>query len=373
MLQPGSVMERPQRKPFFAQIGQEKVSAIEERLQRKVTQAIADLQGLRESKTEDVFTKRYWLSPEDLYIVNYPRTRPLAAFNPGAVLKGEKVYIFPRLICDYYRYVSSIAVVEVGVEELIRNEIAKPLKTRIILWPEKPWEAIMGCEDARVCVVDGGFWVLYTAVGKHRINGNDVCKHVFGFAELDEGFTVHRKGFFTVEDDEGSLIPHNKDSALIAVRDRQASLLTRLTRIKECPNVCWRAECDLERLMMPASSLQPVLTAETWEYEVGWSTNVIQLAHDEYLVGWHGVLREDLSFRNGLAIVDAQGRLKAVSHYVLAPQGLWEQYGDRPLTIFGDGLLCYKDHLIWIGGVGDYCIGVFIAKLDDALACLRRV
>lgn len=348
-------------------------AVIEERLQRKATQAVADLQGLRESKTEDIFTKRYWISPEDLQIVDYPRTRPLAAFNPGAVLKGDKIYIFPRLICDYYSYTSSIAVVEVGVEELIRNEIAKPLKTRIILWPQRPWEAIKGCEDPRVSVVDDGFLVLYTGVGKHQINGKDVRKSALGFAELDKGFNLQRKGFFTVEDGENSFVPDNKDSALITVRGSQATLLTRPMTIKDCPDMCWRAEADLERITIPEASLQPVLAPEPWEYKVGWSTNTVQLAQDEYLVGWHGVLREDLSYRNGLATVDAQGRLKAVSDYLLAPQGLWEEYGDRPLTIFGDGLLRYKDMLIWIGGVGDYCIGIFIAKFDDALAKLRRV
>lgn len=347
-------------------------SAIEERLWKKATQAIADLQGLRKFKTEDIFTKRYWISPEDLHIVDYPRTKPLAAFNPGAVLKGDKVYIFPRLVCDYHSYASSIGVAEVGVEQLISNEIAKPLKTRIILWPQRRWEAIKGCEDPRVSAIDDGFWVLYTGVGKHQINGNDVCKSVLGFAELDKGFNLQRKGFFTVEEGESSFIPDNKDSALIAVRDHQATLLTR-PMIKNCPHMCWRAEADLERIVIPETSLQPVLTAERREYKVGWSTNVVQLAPDEYLVGWHGVLREDLSYRNGLAIVDAQGRLKAVSDYLLAPQGLWEQYGDRPLTIFGDGLLHYKDRLIWLGGVGDYCIGIFITKLDDALSQLRRV
>lgn len=232
---------------------------------------------------------------------------------------------------------------------------------------------VKGCEDARVSVADDGFWVLYTGVGKHQINGKDVRKAVLGFAELDKEFNLQRKGFFAIEDGESSFVPNNKDSALIAVRGRQATLLTRPMTIKDCPDMCWRAEADLEKIVMSEASLQPILTPEPWEYKVGWSTNTVQLAQDKYLVGWHGILREDLSYRNGLAIVDAQGWLKMVSDYLLAPQGLWEEYGDRPLTIFGNGLLHYKDHLIWIGGVGDYCIGIFIAKLDDALAQLRQV
>ena len=32
---------------------------------------------------------------------NYHR-RPLAVFNPGAVLEGEVVHLFPRIVFEYY-------------------------------------------------------------------------------------------------------------------------------------------------------------------------------------------------------------------------------------------------------------------------------
>lgn len=70
--------------------------------------------------------------------------------------------------------------------------------------------------------------------------------------------------------------------------------------------------------------------------------------------------------------MNRKGELLAVSDYLLAPKGLYEEYGDRPLVIFGDGLLLYKETLIWIGGVSDYCIGVFITELNGALTKLKR-
>jgi len=48
-----------------------------------------------------------------------------------------------------------------------------------------------------------------------------------------------------------------------------------------------------------------------------------------------------------------------------------EEYGDRAMVIFGDGLIIYQDKLLWIGGVSDYCIGVFIADLDNVLKTLN--
>ena len=366
-------------------------TAIEQRLREKAKRALRERQGLRAAKTDDIFTRRCLIGPDDLFIENYPRKRPLAAFNPGAVLVREKVYIFPRLIFDYYSYTSSVGVFEVPVEELLSGEVKSPLRTKIILWPEKVWEAVKGCEDPRVCPAQAGFHVLYTGVGKHEEDGKEVHKSVLGFAELSKDFKVTRKGFFSVVGPDGVWVPSNKDSAFIAVEGTKASLLTRpsfeeipnrglgpllnllkLELPKKVPDMCWRAEADLGSLAIPEETLEPVLVPEPWEYKVGWSTNTIRLSENEYLVGWHGVLREDLSYRDGLALVDGEGNLLAVSDYLLAPKGLWEEYGDRPLVIFGDGLLRYKDYLIWIGGVSDYCIGVFITELNEALAKLKR-
>ncbi|RLE58785.1 MAG: hypothetical protein DRJ35_07205, partial [Thermoprotei archaeon] len=85
------------------------------------------------------------------------------------------------------------------------------------------------------------------------------------------------------------------------------------------------------------------------------------------------VHRHDYSYRNGLALVDDQGNLLGVTDYILAPKGLVEEYGDRPLVIFGNGLILYKDQLIWVGGVSDYSIGFFATPLEKALELVKRV
>ncbi|WP_337845419.1 hypothetical protein [Thermus sp.] len=78
----------------------------------------------------------------------------------------------------------------------------------------------------------------------------------------------------------------------------------------------------------------------------------------------------DLSYRHGLARLSPEGELLGLSNYLLAPQGLYEAYGDRPLTLYGNGLLLYGEELIWVGGVGDYAMGAFSAPLEEVL---RRV
>jgi len=35
--------------------------------------------------------------------------------------------------------------------------------------------------------------------------------------------------------------------------------------------------------------------------------------------------------------------------------------------------LCAKDHLIWVGGISGYVIGIFITPMERALERLRRL
>ena len=364
-------------------------SILERKLEQRAWRALRELRGIRAPRTHDIFARGEVLSPDDFEVENYPRKRPLAAFNPGAALVGDRLYLFPRFVFDYYSYTSSIGAVEIGIEELLSGDFPRPLKARIVLWPQTPWEAVKGCEDPRISFDSDRFRVLYTGVGKpdraDEVPAGGRYKAVLGYAELDLSLGLIRKGFFRVVGEGEELVPGNKDSALVTVKGKKASLLTRPSlrasrvrlspkvRREKLPDMCWRAEADLGDFTIPLGSMQPVIAPEDWEYKIGWSTNTVRVAEDEYLVGWHGVLREDLSYRNGLALVDTEGNLVAISDYVLAPQGLREEYGDRSLTIFGNGLVVYRDLLVWIGGVSDYGVGIFTSPLKEALSTLRRL
>ena len=345
--------------------------SIEERLWVKAKRAADELRGLREPKVDDIFTKRYYISPEDLLVDNYLRSRPLAAFNPGSLERDGKLLIFPRLVFDYHNYVSSVGIIAMDIEKVIEGEIEKPLKTKIILWPRELWEFGRGCEDPRVSSTDGSIYMLYTGSHHHCERDHLVERSILGFAELGQSFEIKRRDYFSIVKGDERFVPSNKDSTFIKVTDDKATMLTRPEFHGMA--LCWRAEVDLKTLTIPEETLMPVLSPEKWEHRIGWSTNVLKLSSHEYLVGWHGVLKEDLSYRNGLAIVDDSGDLLAISDYLLAPSGLEESYGDRPLVIFGNGLVRYKDYLLWIGGIGDYGIGLFITELNKGLKRIKWV
>jgi predicted GH43/DUF377 family glycosyl hydrolase len=342
---------------------------IEERLIQKGNQALKGLQGRRQPHVTDIFTKRLYISPDHLQMVHYLRRRPLAAFNPGALLQNGELLVFPRLIFDYYGYTSSIGLFRLPLEEVLKGRLPRPIETQLLLWPEALWE-FRGCEDPRVPAVGERSYILYTGVGQPYGNGR---RQVLALAELGPTWEVRHRGYFTIVGSEGErfLPTLNKDSAFLEVQGSRATLLTR-------PSVgglelCWRGEADLETLTLEEATLKPVLAFEPWEEKMGWSTNTVPVAEDEYLVGWHAVLKEDYSYRNGLALVNGRGELLALSDYLLAPRGMVERYGDRPLVVFGCGLLLHENQLLWLGGISDYAIGIFIADWDAALQELRPV
>ena len=345
--------------------------SIEEKLARKQTDIIKRMRGLRRPKLNDIFKRKFYIVPRDIVVSNYQRTIPAVIFNPGVTVKEDTVLTFPRLIFDYYKYVSSIGYFEVQISDLVNNTMDKPIYVKILLWPKEIWE-FLGCEDARAFSFKDRILILYTGKGYWYKDGKLFRRDVLGFVEFTNSMEMIRKGYFKIVSKSGELIPKsNKDSAFIEINGKEASILTRPEIGGQ--HICWRAIADIDKLVIFDYSLEPALPTEKWEVKVGWSTNVVKLSSNEYLVGWHGVLRLNLSYANGLAIIDKQGMLLATTNYVLAPKGLQEEYGDRPLVIFGNGLLKSKEKVLWVGGVSDYCIGVFETNLDTIIENMKWI
>ncbi|WP_243095490.1 hypothetical protein [Thermus thalpophilus] len=342
----------------------------EETLRAKAKAFLSRAQGRRSSHTEDVFARRFYLSPEAVQVVNYLRRRPLAVFNPGAVLRDGVVHLFPRLVFEYYSYASAIGHVAVPVEDLLQGAVPEPLSLEIVLYPTEGWEASRGCEDARAHPWGEGFALFYTAVGKlgeaARTDHKDVFFPALALAELGSNGQVQRKGVVWLEEGGETLLLPTKNATFLG----GDTLLLRPS-LAGVPDLGWRGRLD--RNTLRAHHLEPVLAPEAFEYKVGWSTNALPLGDGTYLVAYHGILRRDLSYRHGFARLSADGRLLALSSYLLAPQGLQECYGDRPLTLYGNGLFLHGEELCFVGGVGDYALGVFTAPLDEVLRRLRPV
>ncbi len=311
-------------------------------------------------KCGEIFQKRYILPPKNFKITNYPRD-PVAVFNPGAVEIDGIVHVFPRVIFDYYKYTSAIGHFTMKADDILNGTIPEILEIELIIWP-KTKEEFLGCEDPRIFQDGENLWILYTAKG-YRGRGEGERTDFLALAKLDFDLNVSEKHFLKVEYKGEIFYPKsNKDSAILRISGNKATILTRPDFGGRLSG--WRGVLDLEDMVI--RDLEEVLPPKEGELKRGWSTNAVEI-DGRYLVGWHAVIDEDLSYRNGFALVDENGNILDTTGYVLCTEGLIEELGDRAMVIFGDGLLILKDKVVWIGGVSDYAVGVFVADLEDLM------
>ena len=71
-------------------------------LESKLKGSLSKLRSVRKPLMNDVFKRVIYILPQSIKVTNYVRSRPLASFNPGAIIKGNDLLVFPRLIFDYY-------------------------------------------------------------------------------------------------------------------------------------------------------------------------------------------------------------------------------------------------------------------------------
>ena len=363
-----------------------KIEGAEERLMKKVKKASKEINLPIKNRVDDIFNERMYFFPQDFKTINYPRDIK-AVFNPGVDFDGKAVEIFPRFAFDYHVYTGSIGRCEkINIENLFSGDFKKPILTEIILYPgiEKTGrEDFNGYEDARIFSQNGTSFVLCTGnVGKGH-HDDEFSRKVGGVLVLAkfEKRKLIEKGYFKIGGKDGNfLIESQKDAAFITIKGNKANLLTRLGFGNDfTPTACWSGEADLadfKELIIPEDNLEVILLPPPWTTKVGWSSNTVQIGSDEYLVGLHEVLKSDLSYNSRLAVINGQGELQAITpDYVLAPdrKRAIECLGDRPLVIFGDGLLIDKegDRIVCIYGVSDWCIGVFGVDFQNAMDKLK--
>ncbi len=339
-------------------------------LWERLIYAAKKLIGLRRPVTRDVFERRLYLWPQDFRVEELGGREPYAAFNPGALLERDELLVFPRLVTGYFWYTSVIGFVRLGLSEVLEARVEKPLWARIVVHPSTRRD-LAGCEDPRVSRIRDRYYVLYTALEPYRDRLHAINAYsAQGLAILREDLGLEEKYVLDIVDGNGNRyrVDEVKDSALLDGEKNGFWMLTR--PVIEGIAASWRGFLDTERRVIRAESLEPVLLPEPWEYKTGWSTNAVKLGSNEYLVAWHGVGR-DLVYRTGFAIVDHEGSLRAITDYLLEPRTVQEFSGERPGVIFGSGLVRHSELLLFIGGVADTGIGVYVTEIDKVMESMR--
>lgn len=278
-------------------------------------------------------------------------------FNPAVVYHNGLWHMWYR--AQGLDWVSRIGYA-VSADGLHWNRLRRP-----VLEPHDGTDS-RGVEDPRVVVMDGVFYMTYTAYGR-EYHGPGEPTHAGGgitpmIARSTNGITWERVGAIVRGED-------NKDHVLFPrkIGGRYAALHRRWPDVWLAYSddlVTWRPE-DMYRIYGPrredplawdrksvGSNGVPIETPEGWL--------LINHGYDEGHVYKFGVVLLDLE--------DPTRVLRRPKSAIFWPEELWELRGDVPNVVFScanpvvDGMV-----YVYYGG-GDHVIGLATCRLDDLLA-----
>lgn len=298
-----------------------------------------------------IFKLEVLFTPEHFVMSKYPR-KPIAVFNPAAFVQNDHVVLLPRLIFDDQFYTSAIGICDpISIDHLSN---ITTINTSLLRFPSNIQD-FKGIEDPRV--TEDGKKLLWVALDRSNISRTVM-------AELDwANQKTSDDRYLYLKDSE---FPSGRDAAVI----NNKYLLCRPEYNTKYSFSAPYSISIIENVFIQPSELQVVLAAEKWEEKVGFSTNVVKLSSNEYLVGWHTVLNRNAEYMNGFAVLNDIGEVLGTSNYILWSENFM-RYGNRINTLFGCGLIKHQDRLYWAGGVGDWAVGIFSAKLQEALETIK--
>jgi len=286
-------------------------------------------------------------------------------------------------------YVSSVIEIPIPIEDIHSGDISLNIYTgRIIVYPSTRYD-LWGAEDPRVYKLEGDDRLYMTYTGR-TVNyfrpGSERTLPVTAVREEVDGQPRWRKiHAYTLA---GGLQKHlisNKDAYLYK-QDGNLFLFQRLHMdndeyfmvVSKLPEEILKQgnNGDCPKRIEVSDGFEILRSAE-FEIKIGWSTPPIRVSKDSVVVLVHGVDEELQAYRVfavELGLRRDEVVVKAVTpHYIMAPQRLWEIFGDRPYVVFPCGIwrLEGSDYIVSYGA-SDTFVGIGLLDLDELLGELDK-
>ncbi len=276
-------------------------------------------------------------------------------FNGSPIKVGEKYYLLLRIEGQQGYSFFAIARSDDGLHFTVDPEPCMMPAT------EGPWAIAeeLGIEDPRLTEIDGRYYAVYTAVGRHG--------HYVTLAETED--FVHYERVAIVSE------PGNKDGVLFPKKIN--GLYVRLDRpIGNGVGSIWVSYSpDLINWGRSEFILAP--RPRYWDsYRIGASAPPILTDHG-WLEIYHGVKMTSAGpiYRVGTAMLDKDNPAKVLGRSLpplLSPREDYERIGDVGNVVFACGAIVEDDGMTKVYyGAADTSICVANAPLDDIIAtCL---
>jgi predicted GH43/DUF377 family glycosyl hydrolase len=334
-----------------------------------------------------------------------------AVFNPGAVLRNQRVYLLYRAVGEYERYISrfGLATSRDGVNfRRYRKPVFCPE-------PSKRYEK-WGVEDPRITPLEGKFYITYVALRKPAHwgggpprtalattqNFRDFIKHgVITPPEADERDVVlfperikgkyvmlHRPHNWTTRD-----ILRKNGKVYVKVREVIAKwwpFARRISHVRERrrawplhevprdfprkPSIWIAFSRDLHKWFSHKVLLRP---HTEWEkVKIGAGAPPIK-TEAGWLCIYHGVGERDHVRRYcaGAFLLDLKKPCRVIGRTaqpILSPRKFYELSGDAPGVVFPEGVVVLRKKLFVYYGAADKTVCLATCNLDKLLTILTK-
>jgi predicted GH43/DUF377 family glycosyl hydrolase len=278
-------------------------------------------------------------------------------FNPGAVAEGPVTHML-------YRAVDSSWVSRLGYVRLLNGREVSFRSSDPVMEASADWEEF-GCEDPRLTLIDGAYYVTYTAFS--RRGPRIALASTKDFAH----FTKH-----------GLVGPDRNDKDCVLFPERINGKVTMLHRLQSKVQIAYFE--SLEALDNSQKFWNEYVT-HFHDYEVigpkfSWEKRKVgvgppPLKTDRgWLVLYHGVSLNRV-YRAGAILLDLDQPAKVLARTrepILEPEMDFETRGVVPNVVFPDGAVIQNGELLTYYGGADRVCCIASVPLDEFLDELER-
>ncbi len=342
-----------------------------------------DARKIRRFETRDIVRRLGVLSPNRVFINNYPASTPPVIFNPSLLVEDEIVRVYARIVVGYYKYVSGIVELEIPIEDLFSGNInINYYASRIVIAPSTKYD-LWGAEDPRVYKIGESTYMTYTGRSINYFNPAVRIERTMPVTAIREELNERRwKKVFVhkLPDEYEEKMVSNKDAFLVSI-DGRKYFFHRPHMIDENYYLLIGVEGRRDRTdelteIVVNDNREIMRPLRGKELKLGWSTPPVVIGRNRVIALIHGVDNLIEAYRVFAAEIQftKEGVVVAAvtPSYIMAPKESYEIFGDRPYTIFPCGLWRRDDKLLISYGAGDAMIGFGEIDLNDLIGLLDK-
>ncbi len=330
---------------------------------------------MRAFKTLDIVKRLGVITPERVYIRNYPLKTPRAIFNPAAIIEKDVLIVFARIIVGYYKYISGIARIEVPIDDILTSSVNDMLYLAdLVIYPDTRCD-MWGSEDPRISKVEDFYVITYTGRTVNYFRSHPITQRTLPVIAISRDLKNWRKvAFVSPREGYKDKLISDKDAFLFANSNGELYIFHRphtidgrfhmsITKI----NLDLGAEGCRETKIW---DINDVMKPRPFEEKLGWGTPPVEIDSNKYIALVHGVSKEDSFYRVfPILIISKNGELNVkelTSYYVFEPRETYEIFGDRTGTVFPCGLTRIgHNELLVTYGASDTFIGFGLIDLAE--------